>query len=247
MPEIFENLFILGRPASGKSEFLDFMSKLSDRDRAKLFHIGKMNVVDDFVWLWEKFLEDDLWERVKGKRLHSKHAGNGYTLDSGDLFDFLMERINAEVCKKYLPDDAFYSDHTLLIEFARGGERPYTSALKRLSPEIYKRSAILYVEVSGEESIRRNDVRYREKLKHTVLAHKCPDEDMRRFYKEDDWPLLTDKKPSGHITLQGINVPFVTMNNEPESTDPAVLGPRYGDAIERLWELWAEALPKESA
>ncbi len=244
---IFEHLFILGRPASGKSEFLDFMSKLSDPERAKRFHIGKMRVLDDFVWLWEKFLEDDLWEKVKGKRLHSKPDGNEYLLDSADLFDFLMEKINAEVCKKYLPNDSFYADHTLLIEFARGGERPYKGSLERLAPEIYKRSAILYVEVSGEESIRRNEARYREQLKHTVLAHKCPDKDMQRFYKEDDWPLLTDKKPSGYITLNGIEVPFVTMLNEPESTDPAVLGPRYGDALERLWELWTKAMPPESA
>ncbi|MBU0661667.1 MAG: hypothetical protein ABH871_00680 [Pseudomonadota bacterium] len=244
---IFENLFILGRPASGKSEFLDFMSKLSAAKRAERFHIGKMKVVDDFVWLWEKFEEDNLWEKVRGKRLHSKRAGNGYILESADLFDFLMEKVNAEVCEKYLSNNSFYADHTLLIEFARGGERPYSEALKRLWPEIYKRSAILYVEVSGEESIRRNDARYREKLKHTVLAHKCPDEDMQRFYKQDDWPKLTGKKASGYLKLQGVSVPFVTMLNEPESTDPSVLGPRYGDALERLWELLNDAMPPESA
>lgn len=245
--DLFGNLFVLGRPASGKSEFLDFMTQLSDEERARRFHIGRMRVLDDFVWLWEKFIEDDIWEKVKGVRLHSRRAGNLYVLGSADLFDFLMERMDLEVMRRYHGDEAFYENHTLLIEFARGGERPYVGALKRLSPEIYERAAILYVDVTGEESIRRNDARYREKLKHTVLAHKCPDEDMARFYRDDDWRELTRGRPSGFLELRGVKVPFVTMLNEPESTDPAVLGPRYGDALERLWELAAEALPKEPA
>ena len=233
----FDHLFVLGRPASGKSEFLDFMGKLSDAERAERFHIGKMKTVDDFVWLWEKFEEDDLWEKVRGKRLHSKRAGHGYVLDSGDLFDFLMERFDAEIAKRYLPDANFYGDQTLLIEFSRGGEKPYAPALARLRKEIFERAAIFYVEVSGAESVRRNDARYKEKLKHSILAHKCPDEDMARFYKEDDWPQMTAGKRDGYLALNGVKVPFVTMGNEPESTDPKVLGPRYGEALSTLWEL----------
>ena len=244
---IFENLLILGRPASGKSEFLDFMTKLADEERSERFHLGKMRVMDDFVWLWEKFIEDDLWERVTGKRLHSRRVGNLYVLGDADLFDFLMERMNREIVNRYLDDDAFFLDHTLLIEFSRGGERPYAGAFERFSPEIFNRSAILYIDVSAKESARRNEARYREKQKHTVLAHKCPDEDMNRFYRDDDWSDLTDGRASGFLEIKKANVPFVTMGNEPESTDPAVLGPRYGDALERLWELWCEKIPGASA
>ncbi len=236
MERTFDHLFVLGRPASGKSEFLDFMSKLSDGERAERFHVGRMTVQDDFVWLWEKFEEDDLWERVKGKRLHSKRAGNGYVLDSGDLFDFLMEKFSFEIARKYLSNADFYNDGTLLIEFSRGGEKPYASSLARLDPKIYERAAILYIEVTGQESLRRNEARYQEKLKSSILAHKCPDEDMARFYKEDDWPQLTEAKRDGFLTLAGVRVPFVTMNNEPESTDPVVLGPRYGAALDVLWK-----------
>ena len=237
MIKTFDHLFVLGRPASGKSEFLDFMYKLSDAERAERYRIGKMKVIDDFVWLWEKFEEDDLWEKVRGERLHSKRAGHGYVLGSGDLFDFLMQKFDFEIARKYLPDSAFYGENTLLIEFSRGGEKPYATALSRLRREIFERAAILYVEVSGEESLRRNDARYKEKLKASILAHKCPDEDMARFYRDDDWPALTGGKREGLLNISGADVPFVTMGNEPESTDPAVLGPRYKAALEALWNL----------
>jgi len=234
---IFQNLFVLGRPASGKSELMDFMYKLDDGDRAERFHLGKMKACDDFPWLWEKFEEDDLWEKIKGHRLHSKKIDNGYILDSADLFDFTIDKLNFTIKKKYLGDDVFYGDHTLLIEFSRGGEKPYIPALGRFDSEIYGRAAIIYVEVTGEESARRNEARYKEKLKHSILAHKCPDEDMNRFYKNDDWPELTEGKRDGYLTLAGVKVPFVTMNNEPESVDPVVLGPRYGKALSKLWQL----------
>ena len=241
----FKRLFVLGRPASGKSELLDFMSKLPDAERAERFHIGTMSVVDDFVWLWEKFEEDDLWEKVTGKRLHSKRSGHAYALGAGELFDFLIEKLNFEISRRFLNDNTFSSKNTLLIEFSRGGEKPYGPALGRFSPEIYERSAILYIDVSGAESVRRNDARYKEKLKHSILAHKCPDEDMQRFYREDDWPELTQGKQSGKLTLSGVEVPFVTMHNEPESTDPAVLGPRYGEALGKLWSLLIKGVERE--
>ncbi len=237
MKKTFDHLFVLGRPASGKSEFLDFMKNISDSERAEKYHIGKLNILDDFVWLWEKFEEDDIWEKIKGKRLHSKRAGHGYILDDGALFDFLMAKVNDAVAKKYLPQSNFYKENTLLIEFSRGGEKPYLPALKYFDKKVLGRSAIFYVEVTAEESRRRNDARYIEKLKSSILAHKTPDEDMQRFYSTDDWSYMTKEKQDGYLELADVKVPFVTMNNEPESKDPKVLGPRYFAALNRLWEL----------
>jgi hypothetical protein len=48
---------------------------------------------------------------------------------------------------------------------------------------------------------------------------------------------LTGGQPSGWIDVNGTRVPFVTMNNEPESTDPAVLEERYAAALGTLWAL----------
>jgi hypothetical protein len=240
MAATFDHLYILGRPAAGKSEFMDFMKRVPDGERAGRFRIGRFVELDDFVWLWEKFREDDIWEKVLGRRLYSSRYEGQYNMEDARLFDFLIEKLNREVLENYLPRGDFYADGTLFIEFSRGGETPYSGALAGFDPKVLSRAAILYIEVSREESFRRNEARYREKLKHTVLAHKCPEPNMKRFYSDDDWPAITKGKRSGTISVNGVEIPFATMNNEPESTDPAVLGLRYGAALEGLWGIYSK-------
>jgi hypothetical protein len=64
-----------------------------------------------------------------------------------------------------------------------------------------------------------------------------PRETYDYFYDVNDWGDLTGGQPSGQVDINGLSVPFVSMNNEPESTDPIVLEARYAAALERLWEL----------
>lgn len=234
---IFKHLFVFGRPASGKSEFLDFMRHCDATRRAQEFHIGHMTELDDFVLLWEKFEEDNLWEKAAGKRFHSKRSDHAYALEDASLYDFVLLKINDIVCKTYLDDESFYHDNSLLIEFSRGGEKPYLPAIELFDKRVLNDAAILYIDVPPEESVRRNEARYQEKLKHSVLAHKCPDEDMNRFYKYDDWKEMTDRNASGSISIKGVDIPFVTMNNEPESKDNDVLAGRYENALRTLWSL----------
>jgi len=47
MATVFENLLLLGRPASGKSEFIDFMKNVNDEERAKRYHIGPFEELDE--------------------------------------------------------------------------------------------------------------------------------------------------------------------------------------------------------
>jgi len=233
----FDHLFLLGRPASGKSEFIDFMKNQDEATRRRHFFIGDMDFVDDFVWLWEKFEDDNIWEKVIGKRLHSKRSEHAYILDDAALFDFLIEKFNDQISKQYLSNPNFYEKGSLIIEFARGGEKPYTTAFDRFDSDIFKKAAIIYVQVSGDESRRRNEARYQEKLKDSILAHKVPDEDMNRFYADDDWNDLTKGEERGFLDIRGVKVPFVTMNNEPESKDEKVLSDRYGKALGKLYEI----------
>lgn len=243
MSQLFQNILLLGRPASGKSEFIDFMKNVSDADRSAKYHIGKFKEMDDFPWIWEKFMEDNIWEKAGYPRLYSFGGDNpGLKPEGGPLFDFCMAKFSVEYDKQYPADSNFYKDGTLVIEFARGGDNAYAKALAQLSPEILKKSAILFVLVSYDESCRRNNARYQEKLQHSILAHKVPDLTMETFYKAHDWLELTQHKPDGYVTANGIKVPFVTMNNAPELTDPVQLDDRYGKALTRLMELKNAAL-----
>lgn len=229
MADIFNNILLLGRPASGKSEFIDFMKSVPEKERAARYHVGPFQELDDFPWIWDKFMEDNIWEKTGYPRRFSFGGDNpGLSKEGWPLFDFCMQKFNAE----YKPHDG-----TLFIEFARGGEKAYEKALEKLVPQILKSSAILFVYVDYAESCRRNEARYREKLQHSILAHKVPDETMKNFYQTHDWLDLTQNKESGRINIQGFRIPFVTMNNQPELTDPAALDKRYGPALRRLKEL----------
>ncbi len=236
----FDHILLLGRPASGKSEFIDCLKGLPDEDRAKKFHIGKIEEIDDFPWFWEKFLEDNLWEEVDQKRMFSHREGNNYGMneDSGKLFDLMLVKFNHVIAEKYLSRAEFYEDNTLFIEFSRGGHGGYTNALPRLSKEILNRAVILYVNVSFEESWRRNNARYEEKKKHSILAHKATDRVVNAFYKEDDWQEVTGGKESGYVDVDDIKIPFVTVKNEPEIKEPDLLAERYETALKSLIKLY---------
>jgi len=234
----FDHLFLLGLPASGKSEFIDFMKQQASEALAERYHMGHLEEMDDFVWLWEKCVEDDLWEEVGKGRLFSKKEGANYSIADGDLYKFFTECFNREIPKTYLSRPEFYRDGTLIIEFSRGGDNTYDYTLNRLDQEILKRSAVLYVNVTPEESRRRNEARYQEKLAHSILAHKTPDEVMDKFYPFDDWDAFTKSESSGVLECNGVKVPFFTMDNEPESKDISVLAERYGEALDTLWTLY---------
>jgi len=62
--DVIPCLILLGRPAAGKSELIQFLQGLPADERAGDYHLGTIEVVDDFPLLWEKFLEDDIWEAV---------------------------------------------------------------------------------------------------------------------------------------------------------------------------------------
>ena len=241
MKEKFDHLIIIGRPACGKSEFIDYMKKISDEEREKQFHIAKFEEIDDFPWIWEKFMEDDVWEKCGYPRKYSKEymKGNaGMTPEAAPLLDYCMEKFNIEIEKRYLNDANFYQDKTLLIEFARGGAKAFKDQLNRLKPEIFKKAAILHIFIEPDESWRRNVARYEEKLKDSILSHMVPKETYDYHFRENDWKELTNNKESGYLELSGVKVPFVTMNNEPELPAGPEIADRYKTALDKLFELY---------
>jgi len=238
MNQHFKNLFILGRPAGGKSELIDFMKKTNTTNRIAKYHIGEFEEIDDFKWLAEFFEEDDRREARGETRLHSTPGVGGYNLIDPKLRGKLIPKFNSTIAEKYLKHPDFYKTGTVMIEFARGIGDGFKDSLDQFSPEILKTAAIFYIDVSFEESVRKNDTRYKEAQKNSILFHKVPDEDMYGFFKDNDWKEITLSKPSGHLKLNGMDVPFVTMNNEPELIDLSLLEKRYKGAFDTLWNLY---------
>ncbi len=236
-PVIFEHLFVLGRPAGGKSEFIDFMKKLPPDERAAAFGIGRFEEVDDFPWLWQACLDDDAREARSLPRLVSARTPEGYNITRPKFRGSLVDRFNQKIAADYLSRPGFYDEGTLLIEFARGVGDGFRESLERFRPDILSRGAILYIDVSFEESCRRNSARYKPGQEESILFHKVPDRDMLGFFRDNDWADITAGAPDGWLTLAGVRVPFVSMNNEPESTDPRVLRDRYAGALGRLRQL----------
>jgi hypothetical protein len=230
---VFPIILLLGRPASGKSEFLDYMQRQPPERLRSRYGLGRLAIVDDFPFLWEKFGEDDILERLGRPRIWSRLAEPSYTTTSPLIWPFLIEKINLAALKALESDARKSGEETLLIEFARGGPSGYRDALARLDPRILARAAILYIEVSFAESLRRNRARYDEARKGSILAHSVPEEAMHEVYATDDWPALT-AGAEGHVVVGGLRVPYVTMNNEPESVDPVLLDARYHQALSAL-------------
>lgn len=234
---IFEHLFVLGRPAGGKSEFIDFMKSCPTDQRARDFGIGRFEEIDDFPWLWDACVVDDRREARGEARLVSERTAEGYNITKPKFRGGLVDRFNAAIAQRYLPNPAFYADGTLLIEFARGVDDGFRESLERFDPAILRRGAILYIKVSFEESFRRNGARYKPGREESILFHKVPDRDMLGFFRDNDWEAITGGAPDGWLDLRKVRVPFVSMPNEPEATDPRVLCARYATALGRLLEL----------
>lgn len=239
MTKHFEHLFVFGRPAGGKSEFIDYMKKCNPEKRLGLFHIAPFDIIDDYEFLKEIAEHETILEKFSIPRLLTKLTNDGIVANDSRFFEFAGEKINLVVPRNYLSKPEFYDNHTLLIEGSRGVDKSgYTYSLNNLKPEILKRSTAIYIKVSHEESLKRNEARYQEKLKYSMLAHKCPVEAMERFYREDDWGRLTDNRESGTINISGVNLPFVIMNNEPESKDLNIMEGRYKAVLDKLFDIW---------
>ncbi len=239
MQNIFKKLILLGRPASGKSEVINFLKNSKPEIRAEKFHVGKIVEIDDFPMLWTWFEEDDILEKVFNKpRLHS--TSDGYFLEEY-LWHLLIERISLDY-KKSVRDMKDENDKiTRLIEFSRGSEHGgYKVAFSHLSRELLEDSVIIYVNVPFEESLRKNRKRFNPDKPDSILEHGLPDSKLEKMYKEVDWEEIT-KGTNTHININGINVPYVIFENMPSKTDDAaLLEPALLDVTTRLWNIYSK-------
>jgi len=241
MKEHFEILILIGRPASGKSEVIDYLKKTPVPERLKRFHTNGLEEIDDFPMLWTWFEEDAILEKIMHKpRVHTD--SDGYFLHRYQ-WDLLIERISLEYRKR--ARDAGYAENmTTLIEFSRGAEHGgYASAFRHLSEEILEKACVLYIDVPFEESLRKNRRRFNPSRPDSILEHGLPDEKLERLYKDVDWPSFRGEDPD-FILFSGCRIPYAVFDNYPEKTDnPDVLGAHLEEALNKLWSARREVSP----
>ena len=238
--DTFDVLILIGRPASGKSEIIHFLTHLPDDTRRERLHIARLAVLDDFPILWAWFEEDDILSRVFG--LPRLHSDEDRYFKFQELWHLLIERLSLEYSKK-VRDNALYHDQTTaLIEFSRGSEHGgYLEAFKHVSDEILERAGIVYVRVPFEESLRKNRLRFNPHKPDSILEHGLTDEKMERLYRDDDWSDLASGE-SGYLRLHGQSVPYVVFPNEDDVTTgkPDQLAGRLQSVLGTLWRLYQQ-------
>ncbi|MCX6097291.1 MAG: hypothetical protein NTZ77_02220 [Caldiserica bacterium] len=234
--EKLDVILLIGRPAAGKSETTDFLKQLEGEKRLREYHIAPFDELDDFLYVWQTFEDDNIREHVGLPRRDTD--ANLYFLDDR-VWDFFIERIDLDFRKKLARDPLFLERHTVLMEFARGGEHGFANAFQHLSDDVLARAAILYIDVSFEESLRKNRRRYRPEEADSILYHSLEDGKMGRYYRDNDWERLSEGRDDGFIAVKGHQVPFAVFHNEPEKTlDPELLEAALHNVTGRLFKLF---------
>jgi energy-coupling factor transporter ATP-binding protein EcfA2 len=234
--EKLDVILLIGRPAAGKSEAIDFLKQLPEEKRLQEYHIARFEELDDFLYVWQTFENDKIREHM-GLPRRDTDASLHFLDDR--IWDFFIERIDLDFRKKLARDPLLLEHHTVIMEFARGGENGFANAFQHLSDDVLSRASILYVDVSFEESLRKNRRRYRPEQADSILYHSLEDPKMERYYRDNDWARLSGGHDEGFITVKGHEVPFAVFHNEPEKTlDLDLLGAALRDATGRLVKLF---------
>ncbi len=233
--EVFKALLLIARPAAGKSEIIDYLHQTPLDERKQIFHIGDFSVIDDFPMLWTWFEEDDILTNLGHQRLHTMEDGNFIGVY---LWDLLIERLCLEY-KKYRRDNTLLGrEKTAIIEFSRGLEHGgYRRAFEHLNRELLQDLAILYVDVSWEESLRKNRKRFNPEKPDSILEHGLSEEKMELLYKRVDWEELTSGNPE-YLLINDVKVPYVVFDNHDDIT--TIRGNKLGDrlklSLDVLWQ-----------
>ena len=127
------------------------------------------------------------------------------------------------------------------MEFSRGSEHGgFREAFSHFSAEFLSRAAVLYIDVSYEESLRKNRKRFNPDRPYSILEHGLPDEKLEKLYKDSDWAELSAGDPE-YLSIGEVQVPYVVFANEDDVTTPGgePLGARLEECLGRLSRLRA--------
>jgi len=233
--KVFDILFLIGRPAAGKSEIIDFLKQSPAEIRSERFHIGDFTEIDDFPMLWTWFEEDDILTRSGRHRMHTDDQG--YFKDPF-LWHLLIQRLELDYWKFARDTSGLGESRTVIIEFARGMEHGgFREAFSFFTDQLLRRGAVMYIDVPFEESLRKNRRRFNPDKPDSILEHGLSDEKLTRLYKDSDWQVLSSTNPE-YLQLGNNSVPYAIFSNNDDvttGTNPA-LGPRLEETLTSLWE-----------
>ena len=240
MPQnAFNIVLLIARPAAGKSEIIDYLKQLPTKERIQRFHIGDFDELDDFPMLWTWFEEDTILEQLGKPRLHSDPKGY---FNYQYLWDVLIRRICLEYSKLRRDSPDYHQDKTTIIEFARGSQHGgFQQAFNHLSEEVIEQMAVLYINVSWEESLRKNRARFNPDRPDSILEHGLSNDKMEILYRDSDWAEISAQDPS-FLTIQGKQVPYAVFENEDDVTTErgTALGHRLEETLSVLWQRYQQ-------
>ncbi|MBI9050478.1 MAG: hypothetical protein JEZ00_13740 [Anaerolineaceae bacterium] len=235
MKKTFDIIVLNARPAAGKSEIIDYLKRTPLAEREKRFHVGEFEEIDDFPMLWTWFEEDDILQKMGYDRLHSDK--DGYFLGE-HLWHVLIERMALEYNKRATREENYHETYTTILEFSRGSEHGgYEKAYEHLPKDILRRMAILYLDVTFEESLRKNRARFNPDRPDSILEHGLPDEKMYKLYHDVDWDKIP-KLYDAYVEIKGVRVPYVVFDNADDVTTQRgeALGERLETLMQTLWK-----------
>ena len=237
--DTFDILFLIARPAAGKSEIIDYLKRTEEATRRARFHIGPFVELDDFPMLWTWFEEDRILTRMGRPRLHTD-ADEYFT--HRYLWDLLIERLSLDYAKLLRDKPGYHQDGgTVIVEFSRGSEHGgFRRAFHHVAPEMLRRGAILYLDVSWEESLRKNRARANPDRPDSILQDSLSDDKLARLFRDSDWAEFS-AGDAEHVAIQRVSVPYAVFPNEDDITTErgAALDRRLADTLARLWRIYA--------
>lgn len=168
------NIFLLGVPGCGKSEFYRRLTKKIEQE--KLFE--NFPRVDDFPKLWNIFMED----RKTGQWLRCKPTEDGgYKVTDDAVWDDILKEVNKDVVNNYGSRD---SSTLLFVEFSRPNY--VHSILENFDEKILSDAIAVYLDVPFDVCWERNVRRHQKALEAGTDDHLVSREEMEKTYGSDD-------------------------------------------------------------
>ncbi len=241
--EIFDIIVLNGRPAAGKSEIIDYLKQVPLAERIRRFHVGEFEEFDDFPILWERFEDDDIYERHGRPRLISNTTFEfegetlpGYVFKDPFFWNFLIEKLNLAYAKRLRDRRDYHAHTTAIFEFARGTQHGgFAQAYGYLADEVLTRANTIHISVTWEESLRKNRRRRNPDRPDSILEHSLEDRKIEYLYRASDWESFASADPE-YLRVRDHRVPYVVFDNMPEKTNrPEVLGAHLEEVCARLW------------